>query len=393
MQDKGQPLSVQPWGSDGDRRRYWLIEGLDDTFFRIYRENDPKLIKRTWWSVARDIESANRLADKLREDGSQLAKQLASGIAQAVPRWEAGDEVRNQLTKIIVADDLQKRRRREYRQMRKAQFVRPEPGFSIYEGRTRGKRTRYTYSDDEDVDTDEPSSKRSRQSGISTPIEHNGPTITASGRQVKARSGGVYGESLLSGQRASIDEGISETENNRLRTRSGRASRPVHSSSINGFDGGDDIVDSDVPSEEWDSDQNEDDDVDENLADIDEDDNEDMSDGGMDEDDHEIAPSSKTITIKLGEETRAKLERSRDVSGQHSVTEPKAIVSQDADTISLAQRSTIPGFPALENTFTGSTAGPQAGPLKAEDRSIQQTPTPPLSDFQQSLPGSANTTF
>ena len=104
MQDKGQPLSVQPWGSDGDRRRYWLIEGLDDTFFRIYRENDPKLIKRTWWSVARDIESANSLADKLREEGSQAGKQLASGIAQAVPRWEAGEEVKNQLTMMIIAD-------------------------------------------------------------------------------------------------------------------------------------------------------------------------------------------------------------------------------------------------------------------------------------------------
>lgn len=93
MQDKGQPLSVQPWGNDGDKRRYWLIEGLDDTFFRIYRENDPKLIRRTWWSVAKDIDGAKALADKLCEDGSQAAKQLANGIGQAIPRWELGEEV------------------------------------------------------------------------------------------------------------------------------------------------------------------------------------------------------------------------------------------------------------------------------------------------------------
>ena len=244
------------------------------------------------------------------------------------------------------------------------------------------------------MDTDEPSGKRSRQSGISTPIEHNGPTITASGRQVKARSGGVYGESLLSGQRASIDEVMSETEDNRLRTRSSRTSRPVHSLQVNGFDGGDDNFDSDVPSEEWDSDQNEeDDDVDENLADIEDDDDENMSDGGMDEDDEEIARTSKTITIKFGDETRAKLARSRDVSGEHRITEPQTMVNKGGETISLAQRSTIPGFPALENTFTTSTANLQAGSIKTAEESIQQTPTPPLSDFQQSVPGSANTTF
>lgn len=35
---------------------------------------------------------------------------------------------------------------------------------------------------------------------MSTPTEPNGPTFTASGRQVKARHGGAYGESVLNGQ-------------------------------------------------------------------------------------------------------------------------------------------------------------------------------------------------
>ncbi len=83
---------------------------------------------------------------------------------------------------------------------RRAQFSRPEPGFSLYEGRTRGKRPRYTYSDDEG-DSDAVSARRStRQSGVSTPAEPVGPTFTASGRQVKSRLGGAYGESMLSGQ-------------------------------------------------------------------------------------------------------------------------------------------------------------------------------------------------
>jgi hypothetical protein len=58
--DLNQPLSVQPWGSDGDRRRYYLIEGLDDTHFRVYRESSG-VIKKTWWSVAGSIEELTQL--------------------------------------------------------------------------------------------------------------------------------------------------------------------------------------------------------------------------------------------------------------------------------------------------------------------------------------------
>ena len=49
--------------------------------------------------------------------------------------------------------------------------------------------------------SDGPASKRStRQSGISTPADPTGPTYTASGRQVKSRVGGTYGETLNAGQ-------------------------------------------------------------------------------------------------------------------------------------------------------------------------------------------------
>src|ERR1700742_827798 len=73
---------------------------------------------------------------------------------------------------------------------RKAQFARPEPGFSMYEGRTRGKRMKYTYSEDEDDYTsDGPETRRSTR-GLAIP---SGPTITASGRQVRTRFGQLYG--------------------------------------------------------------------------------------------------------------------------------------------------------------------------------------------------------
>lgn len=60
---------------------------------------------------------------------------------------------------------------------------------------------KYTFSDEEEIGSDAPSTRRSnRHSGISTPAETAGPTFTASGRQVRSRHGGAYGETVLSGQ-------------------------------------------------------------------------------------------------------------------------------------------------------------------------------------------------
>ncbi|KAI0382963.1 hypothetical protein F5Y04DRAFT_36312 [Hypomontagnella monticulosa] len=172
--DLNQPLSVQPWGSDSDKRRYYLVEGLDDTHFRVYRESNPQGFNRTWWSVAGSIDELKALADKLQNsDGGPKAKKLANKMLAAVPRFEATEE---------------KRKRREYRLMRKEQFKRPEPGFSMYEGRTRGKRMKYTYSDDEDFLSDSTVRRSTRNTRNPTPAEPAGPITTASGRQIKAPS-------------------------------------------------------------------------------------------------------------------------------------------------------------------------------------------------------------
>jgi hypothetical protein len=168
------PLSVQPWGSDGDKRRYYLIEGNDDTSFRVYRESNPAGLNRTWWSVAGSIDELRALAEKLEtQDGGPKAKQLAKRIQNAIPRFEATEE---------------KRRRREYRQMQKERFRRPEPGFSLYEGRTRGKRVKYTFSDNEsDFYSDSTAPRRSaRNTRNHTPSEPAQPVTTSSGRQVRA---------------------------------------------------------------------------------------------------------------------------------------------------------------------------------------------------------------
>lgn len=59
---------------------------------------------------------------------------------------------------------------------------------------------KYTFSDEEE-ESDALGVRRSRRgSGRGTPAAPAGPTVTASGRQVKSRATGAYGESLLSGQ-------------------------------------------------------------------------------------------------------------------------------------------------------------------------------------------------
>lgn len=93
--DLNQPRSVQPWGNDGDKRRYFLIEGQDDSAFRVYRESNPAGTQRTWWSVAGSIEELTLLADKLEtKDGGPKAKKFSQRIMAAVPRFEAGEDVR-----------------------------------------------------------------------------------------------------------------------------------------------------------------------------------------------------------------------------------------------------------------------------------------------------------
>lgn len=59
---------------------------------------------------------------------------------------------------------------------------------------------RYTFSDNEDEDSEAGGARRStRNSGMESSAPA-GPTVTASGRQVRSRATGMYGESLLSGQ-------------------------------------------------------------------------------------------------------------------------------------------------------------------------------------------------
>ncbi|KAJ5182748.1 hypothetical protein N7492_000364 [Penicillium capsulatum] len=264
--DLNQPLSVQPWGRDSLKRRYWLIEGQDDTNFRLYRESNPALKNITWRSVAGDIPEMLAVADKLQEEKGTNSKKLSERIRNAIPRFEASED---------------KRKRRDYRLARKAAFTRPDPGFSMYEGRTRGKKLKYTYSDDEDIFSEGLSSRRSTRNPSSnvTPGETARPRFTASGRQIRSRAGGLYGEALLAGQREDSD-GEEEGDERPQRTRTA-----IHPNGYSGY-GADDFEDEiearstgSDSGNEWHSGEGEDNESDEDAEDDDDIEDELMSNG------------------------------------------------------------------------------------------------------------------
>lgn len=208
--DKNQPKAVQPWFTDSWRRKYYLIEGQDDTYFRIYRENDGKTSRtNVWFSVAGSIDEAKSLADKFENEyPGNTGKIMADKVRMAIPRWEAGEE---------------KRRKKEYRLARKAAFARPEPGFSLYEGRTRGVRKNYT---EDGLREDAYDSSSRAASGRSTPFDENRPVTTASGRQVRSRIGGAYGEGMLTGRRDADQSSVNGDSDDLI----GPSGRPVRKS-------------------------------------------------------------------------------------------------------------------------------------------------------------------
>lgn len=100
----------------------------------------------------------------------------------------------------------------------------------MYEGRTRGKKLKYTYSDEEDMFSDDlPSRRSARNAAATATAEPSRPRFTASGRQIRSRAGGMYGEALLTGQREDSEYDEEEDE--------GRPQRTRNSTHPNGYSG------------------------------------------------------------------------------------------------------------------------------------------------------------
>ncbi|KAJ4366814.1 hypothetical protein N0V83_007339 [Neocucurbitaria cava] len=354
--DTNIPLSVQPWGRDGDRRRYWLVEGQNDTYFRIYRESDPKLKKVQWFSVAGSIDELRVLATKLQEeDGHKEAKALSERMLNAIPRFEASEN---------------KRKRREYRLQRNNAFTKPEPGFSLYEGRTRGKRLRYTFSEEEDFDSDNFSSRRSgRQSGRETPAVPSGPTVTASGRQVRSRATGLYGETLHSGQvedRASPGTGEHRSDVSE-EPHAGRSTRAGNRGNTNGRLNR--TLDSDGDDEDatsWDGGDEDEDEPEQMELDDDVDEAGDESS----EDEEAEEPQTLMVTLRYGK------------GATQPPSAPPPNVTEQPTTI--ANGVDEPAYPSgAPLSGTGATRQPEVAPLPTTQTLAAAPPPPPQPQAQQ----------
>lgn len=145
---------------------------------------------------------------------------------------------------------------------------------------------KYTFSDEEEGASDAPSTRRSnRYSGASTPAEAAGPVFTASGRQVRSRHGGAYGETMLDGHQDSQGpsmnkayDGQGEADGAGVATRGrtrgssrngvGRSVKSRdHTNGLDTLDAMDDESDATSSGEEWDGGNDDDDDeVDEHLG-------------------------------------------------------------------------------------------------------------------------------
>ncbi|GJN68778.1 hypothetical protein VFPFJ_05451 [Purpureocillium lilacinum] len=362
--DLNQPRAVQPWGSDGDKRRYFLVEGQDDTHFRVYRESNPAGTNRTWWSVAGSIDELKALAEKLdTKDGGPKARKLSHKILQVIPRFEAGEE---------------KRKRREYRQMRKEQFKRPEPGFSLYEGRTRGKRIKYTYSDDEDMYSDSTGYRRSaRNTGTTTPAE-TGPVTTSSGRQIRAppRLNMVAGDSAP----GSVHGDGSEADRD---TSAGPSGRPRRSAAaqrgMNSWDEGQ----SQRPSAGTDDEESEaefgDDEEDAHVPEESEDEDEFDDDEAMVEDDLDDHPQSLVVKLSV---TPPKLRTALAPVGQATAMLPTPEAQDWKSNVSTPRGPAVGMEESPVQDSISVAAGTvkevtDASPLPAE---AERQATPPLSD-------------
>ena len=177
---------------------------------------------------------------------------------------------------------------------------------------------RYTYSEDDDEGSDALSPRRStRPSGISTPAEHAGPVTTASGRQVKSRLGGMYGESILVDQRKEIEheraqavshESGSDIGRQEPKGRPRRATGPARPSRRHEVDGDDgdleDESEAESTGDDWSGDEDEPDDPEPDFEGDDEDDEMSTNASGTDGDVEDGPPKSLVVQLRYTKKTQ-----------------------------------------------------------------------------------------
>ena len=225
---------------------------------------------------------------------------------------------------------------------------------------------KYTYSDEEDEGySDATTSRRSaRNTGTHTPAE--GPTVTLSGRQVKSRQGGVYGESMLSGTHTPAVtvggfDGTSEEPEEGAGGRPRRAAavnasskgwRSMGGAHIAGYNSVDEMNDSD---EDDASEQDYGDDEEEDDAVILESDNDEVDPSDEDDDINDGEDEKQTLVVKLPVKTPTP---ERKTVIKHRVSPEKdSVKSMDfQQTISTDQNNGSSTTASQDGTISTATA-------------------------------------
>ncbi|KAK9448751.1 uncharacterized protein V1518DRAFT_374249 [Limtongia smithiae] len=203
--DRTCPLAVSPIGMDGERRRYYLIEGQNETRFRLFQETNPRKRLVNWTSIASTaVELAAFMTKIQATDTSRNARILCERLSKAMPRLEAADL---------------RWKRLWYRQNRKQQLEQSasyatEVDGGMYHGRTRGKKVNYNDEDYglEDDYADGALSAITRGNGTrrSSPGTDSSTTgsapvyTTNSGRASRRPAAGVFGAGVDPDKLASL---------------------------------------------------------------------------------------------------------------------------------------------------------------------------------------------
>jgi hypothetical protein len=189
----------------------------------------------------------------------------------------------------------------------------------MYEGRTRGKRVKYTYSDDEDISFSDSTTRRSaRNTGTTTPAE-TVPVTTSSGRQIRApsRLNVITGDSAPNSVRGDTPDFDQEDD----AEAGNRPKRPgTMNSGSNGVGLGSRQAGSDDEVSEADFGDDEED-VDEHVPEESEDEDEYDEDETMVEDDLDDTPRSLVVKLSL---TPPKLQTALDTPDESSNGIPNA---------------------------------------------------------------------
>lgn len=223
-------------------------------------------------------------------------------------------------------------------------------GFSLYEGRTRGKRVKYTYSDEEDDVFSDFSVRRSaRNTGTNTPTEQ---VTTMSGRQVRAPTRlGPDGESV----QGDVSGGSGREEPARANGRPTRAATRAQAANGWGSGNGDSMEDDDE-NEASEPDYGDEEGDDEHVPDESNDDEEDFDEEELLDEDLDVQ-GDRSLVVKLavpGSKLRTLIPAGL-LSPANETKDAHDIDMKDAPADENPTRSELPGQLTPEATVKGDS--------------------------------------